>query len=74
MLRGLVLGSSRCGQRRSRKGKTKTVLRGIGFEDGRWMEATEDCIQRRTFILAALNLRFLLPQSYCLNYVNPLEF
>jgi hypothetical protein len=35
----------------------------VSCEDGRWMELAQDRVQWRTVVLAALNLRVLLPES-----------
>jgi hypothetical protein len=38
-------------------------LRETSREDGRWVELAEDRVQWRALVLAALNLRVLLPES-----------
>jgi hypothetical protein len=38
----------------------------MGCEDGRWMELARDRVQWRALVLAVLNLRVLLPESYLL--------
>jgi hypothetical protein len=35
----------------------------IGCEYGRWIELAQDRVQKLAFVLAALNLRVLLPES-----------
>jgi hypothetical protein len=39
-------------------------LREIGCEDGRWMELAQDFAHWLALVLAVLNLRVLLPESY----------
>jgi hypothetical protein len=41
----------------------KMELRKTCYEDGRWMELAQDHVQWRALVLAALNLRVLLPES-----------
>jgi hypothetical protein len=36
----------------------------VGCDDGRWMELAQDRVQWLTLVLAVLNLRVLLPESY----------
>jgi hypothetical protein len=40
-------------------------LRGLGCEDGRWMELAQDHVQWRALVLAVFNLRVLLPNRQC---------
>ena len=35
----------------------------IDYEDGRWMELAQDCVQWWALVLAVLNLCVLLPES-----------
>jgi hypothetical protein len=39
-------------------------LREKGLWDGRWMQLAQDRVQWRALVLAVLNLRALLPESY----------
>jgi len=39
-------------------------IRDIGFEDGRWTDVIQDHIRWRTWLLALLDLEFLLPESH----------
>ena len=41
---------------------SKTDLREIGCEVGRWMELAEDRVQWQTLVLVVLNLLVLLPE------------
>jgi hypothetical protein len=45
------------------EGYIKVGLKEIGYEDGRWMELTQDRVEWRALVLAVLNLRVLLPES-----------
>jgi len=41
---------------------SKTDLREIGCEDGRWMELAQDRVQWQALVLTVLNLLVLLPE------------
>jgi hypothetical protein len=43
---------------------SKMDVTGIVYEDGRYMEVAQDRVQWRALVLAVLNLRVLLPDSY----------
>jgi hypothetical protein len=38
------------------EGNNKIDLRETGYEDGRWMELAQNCVQWQALILAVLNL------------------
>jgi hypothetical protein len=42
----------------------------VGCEDGRWMELAQDRIQWRALVLAVLNLRVLLPESWLISRLD----
>jgi len=62
-------------------GKPRSILgynvkmdrRDIGYVAGRWKEAAQGCVRWWGLLLAVLNLRFLLPESWLL-YVQCPEF
>jgi hypothetical protein len=59
LVRNLLLGS---------RGRWENIinvdLREICCEDGRWMELAQDPVQWQALVLAVLNLRVLLPDSW----------
>jgi hypothetical protein len=48
-------------------------LREMGCEDGRWMELAQDRVQWRALLLAVLNLRVLLPESWLISKMDLVE-
>jgi hypothetical protein len=56
---GNILEKEPLGGRR-RRWDSLRHLKEMRFEDGKWMELTQDRVHRRELILAALNFRVLL--------------